>query len=39
LAFGLAEALTAQGKDAAAERAIIEREWKAARPLTRADLG
>jgi len=39
LAFGLAEALTAQGKDATAERTIVEREWKAARPLTRADLG
>jgi tetratricopeptide (TPR) repeat protein len=39
LAFGLAEALTAQGKDATAARAIVEREWKAAHPLARADLG
>lgn len=39
LAFGLAEALNAQGKDGAAARAIVEREWKGSRPLTRADLG
>jgi hypothetical protein len=39
LAFGLAEALAAQSKDAAAARKIVEREWKAARPLTRDDLG
>jgi hypothetical protein len=39
LAFGLAEALTAQSKDATAERTIAEREWKGNRPLTRADLG
>jgi len=39
LAFGLAEALAAQGKDGAAERAIVAREWKGAHPLTRGDLG
>jgi predicted Zn-dependent protease len=39
LAFGLAEALEAQGHDAAAERAVIAREWHGARPLRRADLG
>jgi tetratricopeptide (TPR) repeat protein len=39
LEFGLAEALAAQGKDAAAERAAVDREWKGAHSLTRADLG
>lgn len=39
LAYGLAEALAAQGKDASAARAIVEREWKGARPLTRSELG
>jgi tetratricopeptide (TPR) repeat protein len=39
LAFGLAEALEAQGHDAAAERAVIAREWHGARSLRRADLG
>jgi hypothetical protein len=39
LAYGLAEAQAAQGKDPSAARAIVEREWKGARPLTRSDLG
>ena len=39
LAFGLAEALRAQGKDDASERAVVAREWHGAAPLTVGALG
>ena len=39
LAFGLAEALHAQGLDDSAERAIVARNWHGAAPLTVAQLG
>ncbi|HEV3087425.1 MAG TPA: hypothetical protein VGX96_09400 [Candidatus Elarobacter sp.] len=39
LEFGLAEALKAQGKDDAAQRAAYKSHWKGPRDLTLADLG
>ncbi len=39
LAFGLAEALHAQGLDDSAERAIVARDWHGTTPLTVAQLG